>query len=501
MSENPSPASAVRTHSHFPLPGQRILRSVLAVWCCILIYWLRGRQGALFYSLIAALQTVQPYTKNMLQVGKTRVRGTLVGAFWGTIALFAALTLIGGQFEDTLLHYLLLGIFTGIDLYSTVLLKIPESSWFSTVVFLSICVNHIGDANPWLFVLNRTLDTAIGVCVAIAVCAVHLPRLRDTETLFVSGVDYVLFREDRQLSPFTKVEINRFLQDGMHYTVSTRQTPATVRELLVGIDLTLPIIAMDGAVLYDLKTRRYLSAKKMDEGLAACVTEFLHRSHMPFTVNTVKDDLLVIFYRERGMVKDASIAEAPAEMRPAAPGAVDKGAVIAAADAPGSGSDGMGGPAPSVSCGGPVSRTALDALRRLYLKKKDSPFRNYVHADRDVTDNVLYFLVIDRKEQIDSLCEALEKEPWFPRCRAARDTFDCGAGEEILRIYAAEASRASMLKELQRRVGAEKTITFGNVAGECDILISDAGDSHLVRELKKRFEPVSLRGWKNILHL
>ncbi|MDO4418186.1 MAG: HAD hydrolase family protein [Eubacteriales bacterium] len=473
----------------FPLPGQRILRSVLAVWLCILIYWLRGRQGSLFYSTIAALQCVQPYTASMLHVGSNRIRGTLVGAFWGTVTLFIALTVIGGQFEDTLLHYLLLGIFTGIDLYSTVLLKITESSWFSTVVFMSICVTHIGDTNPWIFVFNRTLDTTIGVCVGIAACSIHLPRVRDTRTLYVSGVDYVLFREDRRLAPYTKVAINRFIHEGMQYSVSTKQTPATVRELLAGINLRLPIIAMDGAVLYDLNTSSYLVTRKMEEDLAALITEFLHHEHMPFTVNTVEEDLLVIYTRD-----DFSAGAGG----PAGSGTLEKSSADTGDDTPAGTYDALStgaGTRPD------VSPSALAALRRLNLKKRSSPYRNYVHADTDVTKNVLYILVIDRREAVDRLYESLQRQPWFSRCRAAFDTFACEEGEVILRIYTAEATRASMLEHLQQRVHADRTVTFGNVAGECDVLISDAGDSHLVRELKRRFAPVTLRGWKNMIRL
>ena len=193
-----------------PMPGQRILRSVLAALLCVAIYFLRGRRGALFYSIIAALQCIQPYTANMLKVGKNRIIGTLIGAFWGAVVLFGALWITGGEvdYDTTLIYYIILALFIGIVLYSTVVLKVTTSSYFSCVVFMSITLNHIGDANPYLFVFNRTMDTIIGVGVAILANSVHFPRTRDTETLFVSGVDHVLFREDRNLSPITRIRLS-----------------------------------------------------------------------------------------------------------------------------------------------------------------------------------------------------------------------------------------------------------------------------------------------------
>lgn len=441
--------------THFPMPGQRILRSVTAALICLLIYFLRGRRGAPFYSIIAALQCIQPYSPNMLKVGKNRITGTLIGAFWGACVLFGALWISGGEieYENTVLYYIILGIFIGVVLYSTVVLKVTESSYFSAVVFLSITMNHIGDANPYIFVFNRTLDTVIGVGVAVLTNSIHFPRIRDRETLFVSGVDHVLFREDRNLSPFTRIQLNRFIQDGMLFSVTTKQTPATVRELTTGIGLRLPIIAMDGAVLYDMKSQEYLRTVTMDPATAAEITNFLLMQMQPFFVHNVEENLLVI--NVRGMK--------------------------------------LSGPAPEK--GSPA-----EPLYTLYLKKKDSPYRNYVSTDEDVVENVLYFTIIGPDVRITELHDLLMQQPWADSIRTRFDIFDCREGELILRIYDHRATQRAMLEELRQYTGAPRTVLFGIRPGECDVLIPDAGGGHMVKELKKRFEPIDIRGWRDIFH-
>ena len=441
--------------TRFPMPGQRILRSVTAALICLLIYFLRGRRGAPFYSIIAALQCIQPYSPNMLKVGKNRITGTLIGAFWGACVLFGALWISGGQieYENTVLYYIILGIFIGVVLYSTVVLKVTESSYFSAVVFLSITMNHIGDANPYIFVFNRTLDTVIGVGVAVLTNSIHFPRIRDRETLFVSGVDHVLFREDRNLSPFTRIQLNRFIQDGMLFSVTTKQTPATVRELTTGIGLRLPIIAMDGAVLYDMKSQEYLRTVTMDPATAAEITNFLLMQMQPFFVHNVEENLLVI--NVRGMK--------------------------------------LSGPAPEK--GSPA-----EPLYTLYLKKKDSPYRNYVSTDEDVVENVLYFTIIGPDVRIKELNDLMMQQSWADTIRTRFDMFDCREGELILRIYDHRATQRAMLEELRQYTGAPRTVLFGIRPGECDVLIPDAGGGHMVKELKKRFEPIDIRGWRDIFH-
>ena len=159
-------------------PGQRIVRSVISVWLCMVVYVLRGMRGEPFYSIIAALQCVQPYSSNMLREGKDRIIGTLVGAFWGSAILFLELLPVGGDFRTTVVFYILLGIFTGLVIYSTVLLNISQYALFAAVVFLGIAVYHIEDANPFIHVFYRTLETIIGVGVAIIVNSLHFPRVR-----------------------------------------------------------------------------------------------------------------------------------------------------------------------------------------------------------------------------------------------------------------------------------------------------------------------------------
>ena len=397
-------------------PGQRIMRSIVAVWLCMLVYVIRGMNGEPFYSIIAALQCVQPYSSNMISEGRERIIGTLIGAFWGSVILFAKLLPVGGSFRTTVIFYLLLGVFSGLVIYSTVLMGIPQYALFAAVVFLGIAMYHVEDVNPYIHVYYRTIETIIGVGVAIAINSVHFPRIYDRSTLFVSGIDSVLFREDRKLTPFTKVELNRFLDEGMRFSVQTKQTPATVREILSDINLKLPIIAMDGAVLYDLHTMKYVRTEKMDPELVTHVSGFLHEQGYPFFVNTIQDNLLVIYFKDyKNLILD--------EVKDAHHEAVDRYK--------------QEEHAPAIS--------SYVSMARLYRKKRTSPYRNYVRTNAAITHDVIYILVIDQEEKVDQLHASLMEQPWASQCRTNFDTFDCEEGEKLMRIYASGSTRSEML--------------------------------------------------------
>lgn len=146
-------------------------------------------------------------------------------------------------------------------IYLTVITDNRNASFFSCVVFLSIALTHSFDDNPYLFVFNRVLDTFIGIGVGIAVNTFRLPVRHDSETLYVSGIDSVLIPDDRSADAYNKVELNRMIESGVKFTISTVRTPAEVKSLMKGVKLKLPIIVMDGAAMYDVNEREYPEAE------------------------------------------------------------------------------------------------------------------------------------------------------------------------------------------------------------------------------------------------
>ena len=412
-----------------PKPGQRIIRSVIAVALCFCTYFIRGKHGIPFYSALSALQCMQPYQESTSKVAKKRVTGTFVGAFWGLIIIMLQLHIGHGIFLNTLTGYLLTAFFTGVVLYSTVVLGCKNSAYFSCVVFLSITITHITDEQPILFVINRMTDTLIGVAIAMLVNTARLPGKCQNDTLFVSGIDDIILNEKEEISPYCKVELNRMIDMGAKFTVSTIRTPASVRETLPGISLNLPIIAMDGAVLYDINENSYLMKYQMSSIQASAMIEFLEKEEFRYFTNVILDDLLIIYYRN--LVNDA-----------------EKG---------------------------------------IYRTRKKSPYRNYVQTQDRICDNVIYFLLIDEKEKVTKLYEKMMKESWIEDYRLVIADSVNYPGYAYLKIYHKDATREHMLANLQALLNLEKTVTFGSIEGKYDVLISNSNKDDLVKELKKKY--------------
>lgn len=150
---------------HLPHIGMRIIKSALGVLICFSIYFLRGKQGTPFYSALAVLWCIQNQKSNTVGNALQRTIGTLIGAVYGLIYILLkrSIPAIG----DSFVHYAIISFTLIPIIYTTVLIQQKKASYFSCVVFLSIVVNHLLDENPYLFVLNRSFDTLIGIFVGL----------------------------------------------------------------------------------------------------------------------------------------------------------------------------------------------------------------------------------------------------------------------------------------------------------------------------------------------
>ncbi|MCD8023822.1 MAG: aromatic acid exporter family protein, partial [Lachnospiraceae bacterium] len=174
--------SSRRKWPNLPHPGMRILKSAVAIILCYFVSFLRGDAGIVFYSHLAALWCIQMYTANTFSNAAQRMIGTVVGALYGLMFLLLrgqAVGLVGSSMFPFGLQVFNAAVISGmviLILYTTVLLKKKQASYFSCVVFLSIVVNHASDANPYLFVWYRFVVTVIGILIGLVVNTVKLPR-------------------------------------------------------------------------------------------------------------------------------------------------------------------------------------------------------------------------------------------------------------------------------------------------------------------------------------
>ena len=80
----------------------------------------------------------------------------------------------------------------------------------------------------------------------------------ETKTLYVSDLDGTLLRSDISLSDFTVATVNELVEKGMAFTYATARSIESAGKLTSGLELKLPVVTRNGAVLADNATGQVL---------------------------------------------------------------------------------------------------------------------------------------------------------------------------------------------------------------------------------------------------
>lgn len=411
---------------HVPHIGMRIIKSALGVLICFAIYFMRGKQGAPFYSALAVLWCIQNQTKNTVQNALQRTVGTGIGAAYGLIYILIKQRV--PQLGDSFLHYCIISIALIPIIYTTVVIKQKKASYFSCVVFLSIVVNHLMDENPYIFVANRSLDTLIGIFVGLVLNSVCIHGEYDRDTLFIADVDRAMDGLSTGITPFSQIMIKNMLEKGMLLTFMTLRTPAGFLEGMPDIKPKLPIIAMDGAILYDIKENRYPKVYVISAEHACNIERFIRSRGFNIFTTIILEDVLIIYYDELRNTAEIDI----------------------------------------------------------YEKMHKSPYRNYLNKERPKDHPVVYMMCVDETRKIEQLVEDIKRSDIYEELKILSYPSDDYKGYSYIKIYSKNASVQNMTDYLRNMTGAEETLTFGdNDRNQTDYCYTEC--DQIVRKLHHQF--------------
>lgn len=412
-----------------PPIGMRIIKSSIGVLLGFIIYFLRGKQGTPFYTALSVLWCMQPYSSNAKANAIQRTIGTFIGAAYGLIMILVELYVI--PFDNELFRYITISLLIIPIIYTTVIFNKKNASYFSCVVFLSIVVNHLKDKNPYLFVFNRMMDTMIGIGLALIINTFELPRKRRNDLLFVAELDKVLLNMKETLTSYSKIELNKMLDDGVKLTIATMKTPGALVTSLQDIRLNLPVIAMDGAILFDMKENKYLKVYEMTHEETKKLVDLIQARNMHCFINTVVEDSIMIYY---GDFKN------------------------------------------------PVESDIYNNLR-------SSPYRNYIKEELPDRYGAVYLMLIDETEKIESLYEELERLGYTKEFKVLKYDSDDYPGYTYIKIYNKKAIKENMIKYVQSLTDAKSTLVFEKDNEVFQNYISKNDPNEVVKKLRKIYRP------------
>ena len=110
-------------------------------------------------------------------------------------------------------------------------------------------------------------------------------------TLFVSDLDGTLLNDQAELSPYSRDLLTSMLAEGLLFTVASARSVSSIRSMLKGLPLQLPVIEFNGAFISDLHTGRHDYVNAIHGDIVSDVYHLLSQGeHPPFVASFNGDE-------------------------------------------------------------------------------------------------------------------------------------------------------------------------------------------------------------------
>lgn len=163
--------------------GLRSIKTVIAVLICCLIDFIRGVVP--IQSTIAAIICIKADKKETIQTALTRSIGTILGGATGVLALLFFLKV--GIPYYSLLFYFILCILLIPVIYIPVKLGWPDATALTCIVYLVVAMGYTGELTPLRMAVERTVDTLLGIIVAVPLNVILPNHSKDDTDVTVSS--------------------------------------------------------------------------------------------------------------------------------------------------------------------------------------------------------------------------------------------------------------------------------------------------------------------------
>lgn len=287
-----------RVPFRLPLIGQRIIKTTIAVFFCLLIYRLIGYQGQDMRTeaAITAIVCMQPYVRDTRAYAVNRFAGTLIGAGWGLLLLLLlySFPLLGAH---RICLCLLMAAGVLLSLYTAVLIHMPDTSALAAIIFLCVVITYPDIDAPFLRAGSRILDIFIGTAIAVIINAFRLPRAKNPQyVFFVRSKDLVPDRFSA-LSPAALFRLNHLHDDGARICLISEHAPAFFTQQMSAAKLNVPLIVMDGAAIFDIDQNAFVGVKTIPPEGSVLLQELLASLQLSYFIYTIHDNRTRIFHQ------------------------------------------------------------------------------------------------------------------------------------------------------------------------------------------------------------
>ncbi len=221
--------------------------------------------------------------------------------------------------------------------------------------------------------------------------------------LFISDLDGTLLDGNAEVTGFTRDTLNRLMAKGLNFTAATARTLASAGKILSGLDLKLPVILMNGVLIYDMAEKKYVRINSLSGELCQLILRLAKGLGLEPFMYLVSDNQLSTRYE----------------------------------------------------------RLASPAMESFYNERREKYYKSFTQVDdlSQHTDNVIYFTFIAEKEKLAPLYDALKDNEKL-NITYYYDVYD----NELwyLEAFSSAASKEQGVRYLREKYGFDFITAFGD---------------------------------------
>lgn len=122
--------------------------------------------------------------------------------------------------------------------------------------------------------------------------------------LFVSDLDGTLLNNEKEITAYSKEVINSFIKKGGLFSVATARTAGTVINMLKNIDISCPVILMNGAMVYDTEKEKYIKYEVIPRSEFLKICALVHRNDVNGFLYAYDGKRIIAYYEKIGDVTE-----------------------------------------------------------------------------------------------------------------------------------------------------------------------------------------------------
>ena len=124
------------------------------------------------------------------------------------------------------------------------------------------------------------------------------------KTLYISDLDGTLLNRQAELSDFTRDTLNELIRGGLDFSFATARTAASAIKIMQAVNISLPVVMMNGVLIYDWPQQRYSKIESFGAAAVDTILEALARFGRTGFMYAIEDGQMTYLLYAAGLAAD-----------------------------------------------------------------------------------------------------------------------------------------------------------------------------------------------------